>query len=204
MRVTIEALSVSWPGRSVLREVSGDFAGPGRVALMGPSGAGKSTLLAVLAGHLAPTSGSVIVAPAERPEWIVQASPMLLGRSALENAAVGSLSRGADPLEALAAARHALETLGLAAVLHSRAHRLSGGERQRVAVARALAARPGLVLADEPTASLDAGSRDAVIDALGSLRDAGALVLIATHDPHVAASCERVLTLDNGRLVEVA
>lgn len=202
MRLIIDAVSIGWPGRPVLRGASAELASPERVAIMGPSGAGKSTLLAILAGQLEPESGRVLVEPEARPEWIVQASPMLLARSALANVAIGPLSRGADRSNADESSIAALTELGLGAMAGTRVNRLSGGERQRVAVARALAGRPSYVLADEPTASLDSVSKRAVIAALSRLSAAGALVIVATHDADVAAACDRVLRLVDGRLLE--
>lgn len=202
MRLIIDGVTIGWPGRPVLRGASAELHAPQRVAIMGPSGAGKSTLLAILAGQLAPSSGRVIVESDARPEWIVQASPMLLARSALANVAIGPLSRGVDPASARASALAVLDELGLGDRIEARANRLSGGERQRVAVARALAAQPTYVLADEPTASLDTASKRAVIASLARLSAVGALVVIATHDAEVAAACDRVLSLVDGLLQE--
>jgi ABC-type lipoprotein export system ATPase subunit len=206
MRVIISGLSMSWGSQRVLHDVSADFSSPQRVSIMGPSGAGKSTLLAAIAGQIEVREGAVeIIAEAfeqPRPEWVVQSAPMLPRRTTAENVMIGPLSRGHSELRAQALARRAATELGLGTKLRTAAYRLSGGERQRVAVARALAAGAALVLADEPTASLDAASKLSVISALERVSDHGALLIVATHDPDVAEACDRRFRLVDGRLVE--
>lgn len=206
MRVTIAGLEVAWGERRVLRGIDAEFIDPQRVAIVGPSGAGKSTLMAVIAGQLRPSRGSVeVIVPADRdprPEWIVQASPLLLRRTALENVMLGPLSRGMSVLRAEVVARRIMVDLGLGALPHTPAYQLSGGERQRVAVSRAVAAGPLLVLADEPTASLDSISKRSVITALEGVSRYGALLIVATHDMDVADMCDRRLRLVDGVLLE--
>jgi ABC-type lipoprotein export system ATPase subunit len=202
MRVSVRGVSVSWSGRRVLNDVSAEFDGPARISIMGPSGAGKSTLLAVIAGQLRPDAGSVEVEHGERPEWVVQSSPLLARRSALDNAMLGPLARGRSLQRSRAVAARVLDDLGLGSLVHRPAYELSGGERQRVAVARALAADARLVLADEPTASLDHAAKRSVIAALERASEYGALLFVATHDEQVAAACDRRLRLVEGRLVE--
>jgi ABC-type lipoprotein export system ATPase subunit len=204
MRVTVSGLSVSWSGRRVLDGVSAEFEGPARIAILGPSGAGKSTLLAVIAGQLRPDSGSVSVEGAERPEWVVQSSPLLPRRTTLDNTMLGPLSRGRSVLRSRVVAASVLHDLGLRELVQRPAYELSGGERQRVAVARALAAEAPLILADEPTASLDHAAKRAVIGALERARAYGALLLVATHDEEVARVCDRRFRLVDGMLVEEA
>jgi ABC-type lipoprotein export system ATPase subunit len=202
MRVSVRGIRVSWSGRRVLDDVSVQFDGPARVSIMGPSGAGKSTLLAVIAGQLHPDAGSVEVEHGERPEWVVQSSPLLARRSALDNAMLGPLARGRSALRSRAVATRVLDDLGLGPLIHRPAYELSGGERQRVAVARALASDARLVLADEPTASLDHVAKRSVIAALERATEYGALLLVATHDQEVAAMCDRRFRLVDGRLVD--
>jgi ABC-type lipoprotein export system ATPase subunit len=204
MRVTVSDLEVRWGARVVLAGVSASFEAPGRVSIMGPSGAGKSTLLAVIAGQVAPTSGSIGIESEGdgRAEWIVQSSPLLAARTALANVALGPLSRGMAPGRAGARSRRVMADLGLGHLVDMPVHTLSGGERQRVAVSRAVASGAGLVLADEPTASLDHAAKRSVIEALARVSGHGTLLIVATHDPEVSAACDRVFRLVEGRLVE--
>lgn len=170
-------------------------------ALMGPSGAGKSTLLGGLAGAIPFTTGTVTVEAAEAPvrvSWMFQNGPLLYRRSAIDNVAVAFELRGVSRALALENAASALADLGLSDAALTKAHRLSGGERQRVAVARAIAARSDLLLADEPTASLDSVSRELVMEALLSAARDGAAVVIATHDSWVAARCDHLVELQAG------
>jgi ABC-type lipoprotein export system ATPase subunit len=206
MRVTVDGVGMAWGGQPVLSSVDAQFSSPQRISIMGPSGAGKSTLLATIAGQLRPLEGSVDISarPDEdpRPEWIVQSAPLLPRRTVAENVMIGPLSRGRSELRSRALATRALSELGLGGRLRTAAYRLSGGERQRVAVARAIAAGAALVLADEPTASLDAVSKRSVISALERVSDYGALLIVATHDPDVAAACDRRFRLVDGSLLE--
>ncbi len=176
-----------------------------RIALMGPSGSGKSTLLAVLGGLLAPTVGTVGHRGAWTGldvAWVFQQTFLLSYRTVLDNVALAPLAAGSDWPTSLDAARAAVERVGLAGRADVPAGRISGGERQRVGVARVLAAPRPLVLADEPTASLDAELVVAVTRLLVEEADADSAVVVATHDSRVARLCDRVLRLDAGRLVQ--
>ncbi|WP_202129471.1 ABC transporter ATP-binding protein [Rathayibacter rathayi] len=200
--VLIEAsdVRVGFGGRQILQDLSLSVPAGEAVALCGPSGAGKSTLLAVLAGQVSPNSGRVRTVPPERIAWIVQSTPLLARRTARDNAALGALARGARRREAEAEADGALLAVGVAGLGDRPVHELSGGERQRIAVARALVAHSEVILADEPTASLDPQSRGLVIRALLGAAATGAAVILATHDPIVAAACDRAVLLDGGVL----
>jgi len=185
------------------------------VAVMGPSGAGKSTLLCVLGGLEPPQSGSVTVVgrdlrllssdqlAAYRREtvgFVFQDFALLGQLTALENVelalTLGRVRRGRRDR-----AKELLAAVGLAHRFDHRPHALSGGENQRVAIARALANSPELILADEPTGNLDAGSTGAILDLLTGLpRDHGCTLVIVTHDPVVAARADRVLLLADGRI----
>lgn len=196
-------LRVAFGARRVLDGVDLHVPAACSVAVVGPSGSGKTTLLAVIAGLVVPQAGTVTRAGAPvRPDdvgWVMQTTPLLGARSATANVALAALSRGASRAASDAVALALLDELGLADRASVPVRRLSGGERQRVAVARALAQEAPLVIADEPTASLDADSRDRVVDALLAVERAGRLVLVATHDGAVAARCSRVVTLVDGR-----
>jgi len=187
------------------------------VALVGPSGCGKSTLLHILGLLDRPTSGQVTVAGIDPLRVPRRALPSLRNRcvgfvfqrhhlvpalTALENVAVPLRYRGLSRSEALDRAARWLERVGLGARRHHFPGQLSGGEQQRVAVARALAGEPALLLADEPTGELDSRSAARLVELLQELnRELGQTVVVATHDPAVAAACRRVVEMRDGRLM---
>lgn len=180
-----------------------------RVVLMGPSGSGKSTLLHLIAGLDRPTMGEVTW-PAiggfddlrPGPVGVVFQGPSLLPPlDVVENVALPLILGGASGEEANAAALTALEALDLQRLATKLPEELSGGQAQRVAVARALAGVPRLILADEPTGQLDHRSGATVVEALLEAAAHGAALLITTHDPDVAARFERRWTMHDGELV---
>jgi putative ABC transport system ATP-binding protein len=186
------------------------------VAVVGASGSGKSTLLALLAGLDTPTSGSVRLDGVDlftldedrRAElrgrvlgFVFQSFQLLPALTAVENVALPLELSGAEDAEAKAAAM--LARVGLGERLHHYPKHLSGGEQQRVALARAFVVRPKLLLADEPTGSLDAESGAAVISLLFQLnREYGTTLVLVTHDEALAARCARVVRLVAGRVVQ--
>jgi len=186
------------------------------VLLQGPSGSGKTTLLAVAAGLLGADAGEVVLdghalgregvagrrrLRARRVGFVFQRSNLLPRLTALENVALQAALAGIPPAEAQRRALAVLEQLGLAGLAARQPESLSGGEEQRVAVARALVHAPALVLADEPTASLDGASGRAVVDRLlWSARELGAAVLVATHDPRLEPCATRRVRIADGRL----
>jgi len=186
------------------------------VGLVAPSGAGKSTLLHVAGLLDAADAGTVRllggVAPGEdaartrlRREavgFVYQFHHLLPEFTALENVALPQRAAGDDRRTAEARARELLDAVGLGHRLAHRPAELSGGEQQRVAVARALANRPALLLADEPTGNLDPETSERVFGLLlGLVRETGLAALVATHNPELAGRMDRVLRLDGGRLV---
>ncbi|WP_159501409.1 ABC transporter ATP-binding protein [Microbacterium sp. 18062] len=204
--VEITGASVSLGGRAILDHATARIDGPATVAIMGPSGAGKTTLLYTIAGLIRPQEGSVtlIGGAGQAPAWVVQNSPLLARRTALENVALGASAVGVEWHAAQEAAAPIMTALSIEHLALRPAYQLSGGERQRVAVARAIALRAPLILADEPTASLDSSSRAAVCDALERAAAAGALVLVTTHDPVVADRADRILALAEGQIREAS
>jgi lipoprotein-releasing system ATP-binding protein len=191
---------------------------PGEVVgLIGPSGSGKSSLLhaAGLLEH--PTGGHVLIGGADcgalgdaartrirlrQIGFVYQFHHLLPELSALDNVTLPMLIAGKARGPARVRAGRLLTELGLAARLHHQPAQLSGGEQQRVAVARALANRPRLLLADEPTGNLDQATSEAVFASLHELvRTSGVAALIATHNLAMARHMDRVLVLKNGRLV---
>lgn len=201
----------------ILDEVSFAVAPGETLAVLGASGSGKSTLLGLMAGLDLPTSGSVTIFgdnlfaldEDQRAAWrgrnlgFVFQSFQLLGQmNALENILLPLELAGAPDAEQRA--RALLERVGLADRARHYPRTLSGGEQQRVALARAFVSRPRLLLADEPTGSLDAATGARVIDLLFELnREAGATLVLVTHDPGLARRCSRRLTLHAGRVASV-
>ena len=200
----------------VLRGVDLDVKAGEIVALLGPSGSGKSTLLQAVGLLEGGFDGSIRIAGEEAASldndgrtrlrrdalgFVYQFHHLLPDFSAEENVVLPQLIRGAAPSEAHARARQLLGTLGLAERLGHRPSKLSGGEQQRVAVARALANRPLLVLADEPTGNLDEATADIVFaEFLTLVRGEGSAALVATHNERIAAKMDRVLRLHEGHI----
>ncbi len=186
----LENLVVGRRGHAVARAPDFALAAGQGALLLGPSGAGKSTLLLTLAGLLAPLDGAVVVAGQPlvhdgrpRPDvgLVFQDVHLLSGLSVLDNLLLAPFVRGRA--QDVGEARRALDAMGLADLAGRRAETLSRGEAQRVAIARAVFVRPALILADEPTASLDDYNAAAVADLLlEAAQSAGAALVIATHD----------------------
>jgi lipoprotein-releasing system ATP-binding protein len=184
------------------------------VALLGPSGSGKSTLLQAVGLLEGGFEGSIRIQGEEAAQFddaertrvrrdllgfVYQFHHLLPDFTALENVILPQLVRGATKAEARERAESLLGTLGLAERLTHRPSKLSGGEQQRVAVARALANRPALILADEPTGNLDEATADIVFaEFLRLVRDEGSAALVATHNERIAAKMDRVLRLHEG------
>jgi len=181
------------------------------VALLGPNGAGKSTVLSVIAGLLTPSSGRVQLAgrdlagvpPHRREVALLAQEPLLFPHlSAVENVAFGPRARGENRHRARASARDWLERVGVGDLARRRPHQLSGGQAQRVAVARALAAEPRLLLLDEPMAALDVDVAPALRHLLRCVL-AGRTAIVVTHDALDALLlADRVAVVEAGRIVE--
>ena len=186
------------------------------VALLGPSGSGKSTLLQAIGLLEGGFSGSIRLDGEEVGEagvdrqteirrqklgFVYQFHHLLPDFDALENVILPQLISDAAPDVALDRATYLLTQLGLSERLHHRPSKLSGGEQQRVAVARALANRPKLVLADEPTGNLDEHTADIVLgEFMALVREEGSSAIVATHNERLAAKMDRVVRLHDGRL----
>ena len=190
----------------------GDF-----LALMGPSGSGKSTLLNLLGGLDLPNEGEVSIEGKElsslsksalsdlrrdRMGFIFQSYNLIPVLSAFENAEFVLLLRGTPVAERNKIVMEMLAAVGLQGMENRRPNELSGGQQQRVAVARAIAGKPALVLADEPTANLDSETGNDLIDLMRSLnKEHGITFIFATHDPKVMKAANRVVRLEDGLVI---
>jgi putative ABC transport system ATP-binding protein len=183
------------------------------VAVTGPSGCGKSTLLHLIASLDHPTSGRIVVngrdlrmAGNDRYRrrdigLVFQLHNLLPNLTALENIEIAMFSNGSSHREQRGRARELLAAVGLPAKEHATPPRLSGGERQRLALARALANSPSIILADEPTGSLDSSSVTRVLELLRAIREReGVTILLVTHDANVAAAADRIVQMRDGRI----
>jgi putative ABC transport system ATP-binding protein len=174
------------------------------LAITGPSGSGKTSLLAIISGLTAPSGGEVYIdgtrltgfaGPSADVALVLQGYGLVALLTAAENIEVALRAAGVPAHAAQAAARSALDQLALGSHADQVVEELSGGQQQRVAVARALALRPRLLIADEPTAELDPAARAGVLARIFDVAALGGSLVVATHDPEVADRCDRTLDL---------
>jgi putative ABC transport system ATP-binding protein len=204
-------------GVFALRDVSLELGRGELVAIVGPSGSGKSTMLNIIGTLDRASSGEVEIdglgvadlrdsdlsaLRARRIGFVFQHFHLSPGVSALDNVADGLLYTGVGLRDRRERAEAALRQVGLGHRLDHRPHQMSGGEKQRTAIARALAREPVLLLADEPTGALDSHSGEGVIRLLLELHDAGAAIVVITHDHAVAAHFHRQVSMLDGRVVD--
>lgn len=201
----------------ILRDINFTLAPKETAAIVGASGSGKSTLLSIIAGLDAPTSGTVRLAGhdlfavdederasmrAQRVGFVFQSFQLMGNLSALENVMLPL--ELADRRDARKLATDMLARVGLGERLNHYPKVLSGGEQQRVALARAFVVQPALLLADEPTGSLDFATGETVMELMFTLnREQGTTLVMVTHDRAIAERCERVITIEAGRIVQV-
>lgn len=214
--IEFQSVSKQYSAHAVaLRDVTLSIAKGELVYLTGPSGAGKSTLMKMVAGIERPSAGRVTVngqdigrlkragIPFLRRNLglIFQDQRLLEDRDILANTMLPLLVTGAPRALAEQRARTALDKLGLLERAKAHPLELSGGEQQRAAIARAIVNRPQIILADEPTASLDRVAAAKVIDALRAFHSAGVTCVVSTHDEHVLDGAARVIRLEHGQVV---
>ena len=203
---------------TILHDIEFDLAERESVAIVGASGSGKSTLLSILAGLDVPSSGTVMVAGtdlftldedaraalrARQMGFVFQSFQLLAHLTALESVMLPLELMGRA--DARATATEMLQRVGLGERLGHYPRVMSGGEQQRVALARAFVVKPAVLLADEPTGSLDFATGAKVMELMFEMnREAGTTLVLVTHDNAIAARCDRQLRIDAGRLVQAA
>ncbi|WP_117212273.1 ABC transporter ATP-binding protein [Allorhizocola rhizosphaerae] len=208
-RLVVERVTVGYkPDQAVLREVSATVHAGRMLAITGSSGAGKTTLIRTMAASLRPSEGTVRFdgeplrdrrdAIAKRIAWIPQHNGLATILTAAENVHVVLVANGFSPDDARRLTAESLEAVGLAEQAGHLIEEMSGGQQQRAAIARGLALRADVVLADEITNELDAGNRTRVLELLRAEARRGAAVVLATHDPEAAAMCDDELHLVDG------
>ncbi len=215
----VDLVKVFGSGDAAVRALDGitvEFAGGRYTAIMGPSGSGKSTLLHCMAGLDSPTSGHVFIGEVDltalpekkltqlrrdRVGFVFQAFNLVPTLTASENITLPMDIAGRKPDEAWV--RKVVETVGLADRLAHRPSELSGGQQQRVAAARALASRPAIVFADEPTGNLDTKASAELLEFLRrAVREFGQTIVMVTHDPMAASYADRVVFLEDGKVID--
>ncbi len=215
--VEVQNLHYSIGDRRLLDGLTLNVPAGSSVAVTGPSGSGKTTLLCCLSGLISPSSGVVRVGGVDITQasageraalrlrtvgTVYQFGELIPELSPLENAALPVLLAGGSAKGAYADAQQLLDELGVQGASSKTTGALSGGERQRVAVARALIGKPSVVLADEPTGSLDQRTGDVVADLLFGLPARfGCALIVVTHNPQIADRADRALELAEGRLI---
>ncbi|MGZ6804110.1 MAG: ABC transporter ATP-binding protein, partial [Nocardioidaceae bacterium] len=211
--IVVAGVGVAGPSGPLLDAVSLEAPAGRMLAVTGSSGSGKTTLLSVLGGLLPAGSGTVSYAggpvgtrsgePRPGTAFVLQTYGLVPSLTAEENVAVALRARGVEARVATRRALAALDRVAVGDLSERMVSELSGGQLQRVAVARALAVEPDVLLADEPTSELDERNRDLVVAEIRAEADRGAVVVLATHDPEVADLCDDEVHLVDGRVAGV-
>ncbi|WP_300969574.1 ABC transporter ATP-binding protein [Porphyromonas vaginalis] len=215
--VTLDSICKSFGSLQILKEITLSIHQGEITSIVGPSGAGKTTLLQIIGTLLKPDKGELSIGGVnpfalsaqkqahfrnKQIGFVFQFHQLLPEFTAAENVAIPAMIAGMSKRQALSEAEQLLTQLGLADRLKHRPTQLSGGEKQRTAVARALINRPTLILADEPSGSLDTQRKEELIELFFELRDQlGQTFLIVTHDEDFAQRADRTLSLQDGRII---
>lgn len=215
--VTLDSICKSFGSLQILKEITLSIHQGEITSIVGPSGAGKTTLLQIIGTLLKPDKGELSIdgvnpfaLSAQKQAhfrnkqigFVFQFHQLLPEFTAAENVAIPAMIAGISKRQALSEAEQLLTQLGLADRLKHRPAQLSGGEKQRTAVARALINRPTLILADEPSGSLDTQRKEELIELFFELRDQlGQTFLIVTHDEDFAQRADRTISLQDGRII---
>ena len=216
MEINIQNVSETYPnGKQALKNFSLDLRSPSLVGLLGPNGAGKSTLMNMLGCLDTPTSGHYYLEGLDvstlsdnqlsdirnkKIGFIFQGFNLIANLDAVGNVELPLIYRKVGKQKRRRIAVQALKKVGLGARLDHRPNELSGGQQQRVAVARAIAAQPPIILADEPTGNLDSRSTVEIMDILKELHRSGRTVIVITHDDDIARQVNRVIRIMDGRV----
>ena len=215
--ISINDLSVYFNKKKALNNVTMDFYPNEITALIGPSGSGKSTLMNMLGCLDTPTSGKYVLdgqdvasmtdnqlADVRNKEigFIFQGFNLISNLDAVGNVELPLVYRGVSKNERKQLAMEALKSVGLEDRMKHKPNEMSGGQQQRVAVARAVAAKPPIILADEPTGNLDTKSTQEIMEILKELHRSGRTVIIITHDEEIASQTHRVIRILDGRIEE--
>ena len=215
--VTLDSICKSFGSLQILKEITLSIHQGEITSIVGPSGAGKTTLLQIIGTLLKPDKGELSIGGVnpfalsaqkqahfrnKQIGFVFQFHQLLPEFTAAENIAIPAMIAGMSKRQALSEAEQLLTQLGLADRLKHRPAQLSGGEKQRTAVARALINRPTLILADEPSGSLDTQRKEELIELFFELRDQlGQTFLIVTHDEDFAQRADRTISLQDGRII---
>ena len=215
--ITLDSICKSFGSLQILKEITLAIHQGEITSIVGPSGAGKTTLLQIIGTLLKPDKGQLLIdgidpfaLSAQKQAhfrnkqigFVFQFHQLLPEFTAVENVAIPAMIAGMSKRQALSEAEQILTQLGLAERLKHRPAQLSGGEKQRTAVARALINRPTLILADEPSGSLDTQRKEELIELFFELRDQlGQTFLIVTHDEDFAQRADRTISLQDGRII---
>jgi putative ABC transport system ATP-binding protein len=202
MTLVCSGLTVAFGDRTLLPATDLELHQGATLAVVGPSGAGKTSVLTVIAGLVPATHGVVTidgedVRRVDRGQIGVVTEPVLLASTltVAENVGIPLQAIGWEPADVRERVAQLLEELSLVGIADRESTRLSGGQRQRVAVARAVAPKPPLIVADEPTSELDHDSRERVIAVLHEATRSGSIVVLSTHDDSVAETCDQIIRL---------